>query len=120
MEVQTGASSSSAEPQKKAQVPELAHVTGRIRLQVQGQNKATLVVKGGEMQLDRSEGPVDATISLLNDSDLEAFLGGKLNPVVATLKNTLEFSGDLPLAAKVLLKIQGHSLSGEKTKSAEV
>lgn len=95
-------------------VPGLEGVTGRLRIEV-GANEANtsllgvLSVNDGDVEFIVGDGEAGTLVRVATQDDLEAFLVGELNPVVATLQGRLAIEGDLELASRVILALQSGS-----------
>ena len=95
-------------------VPGLEGVTGRLRIEV-GANEASsrlfgvLSVNDGDVEFVLGDGEAGTLVRVATYDDIEAFLLGELNPVVATLQGRLAIEGDLELASRIILALQSGS-----------
>ncbi len=97
--------------------PALQGVSGRLRLDVGGSPMGTLEIHEGEVTFHHGDSAkADAVAACDSIETLHAITDGVLNPVVASLQNRLEISGDRAFAIRVVLGLLGSSpLRDKKT-----
>jgi putative sterol carrier protein len=101
-----------AQPRASARrVPGLEGVSGKLRVEVEGKSPRVFAIHDGLIEPAEANGQVDAVIVFDDESCVEELLTGKLNPIVAGLQGRLRISGNMGLAAKVLLELQGQATS---------
>jgi putative sterol carrier protein len=85
--------------------PELAGLSGRLRVRAGGRMVGVLRVDAGEVEMAPDDGTADATLLCASEADLDQILRGELNVVVAALQGRLAMEGDLQLAVKMVLSL---------------
>jgi hypothetical protein len=83
--------------------PGLVGTTGRFRLDAGGHVVATVHVADGFVSLERAGTTADAVFTFVDESALAGVLSGRLNPVVAVLRDMLVIEGDTALGIRCLL-----------------
>jgi putative sterol carrier protein len=90
-------------------VADLAGVSGRLSVEVDGKTVGELVVEDGHVELGGNGAPTQGVVAFKSAEDLWKVLRGQLNPVVASLQGRLTLQGDLAFAVKVILCIASAS-----------
>lgn len=97
--------------------PALEGVSGRLRLDVGGDPVGTLEIREGEVTFHHGDSTtVDAVAACDSVETLHAITDGTLNPVVASLQNRLEITGNRAFAIRVVLGLLGSSPLRNKTR----
>lgn len=89
--------------------PGLEKVAGRLRVEAGGQPAGILEIRDGEVIFHSGGGEADAVAACDSAETLHALIDGTLNPVVASLQNRLEISGNRWLGIHVVLSLLGSS-----------
>jgi putative sterol carrier protein len=90
-------------------VEDLAGVSGRLAVEVDGKTVGELVIDDGHVELGGNGAPTQGVVGFKSAEDLWKVLRGQLNPVVASLQGRLTVQGDLAFAVKVILCISAAS-----------
>jgi len=80
----------------------LEGVSGRLGFEVDGRTVTVLQIDDGRVELVQDPAPVNARVIWKNQDDIEKFLRGDLNAVVAALQGRLALDGDMAFAIKVV------------------
>jgi hypothetical protein len=83
-------------------VSALPGIRGRLGFEVNGRVVAVLQLEDERIDLLHDEASVNARVVWKDDGDIEKFLRGELNVVVASLQGRLALDGDVVFAIKVM------------------
>jgi putative sterol carrier protein len=83
-------------------VPALAGVTGRMRVDVNDEPAGTIHVDRGKVWRGEPEGQPDAVAVVQDRADFDQIIAGQLNPVVAAIQGRLVLQGDPALGTRVI------------------
>jgi hypothetical protein len=83
-------------------LPALAGLSGRMRVDVKDVPVATIHLEKGRMWASDPEAEAEAVAVVEERSDFEKILAGELNPVVASIQGRLRFRGDPELATRLV------------------
>ena len=96
--------------------PGLKGVSGKLRLQVADTPAGVLQVEPSGLVAIAKDDRTQTVIAVDTLQTLLALLRGELSPIVAALQDRLRVEGDLWLALRVLMGLQGGSPWSEATK----
>jgi putative sterol carrier protein len=90
-------------------VRDLAGISGRVGVEVDGKPIGELVVDDGHVELAGETAPAEGAIAFRSAEDLWKVLRGELNPIVASLQGRMSIRGDLTFVARIILSIAAAS-----------
>jgi putative sterol carrier protein len=83
-------------------LPALAGVSGRMRVDVKDEPQATIHLDHGRVWATEPEDDAEAVAVVQERSDFEQILAGELNPVVASIQGRLALRGDPELGTRLI------------------